>query len=111
MIKVPFMKMPESCDKCAFGRCRYSNPFVDRTETSGMQGWNCQVEYYEKGRYETVREAPYDEHIVPTGCPLIDEDEDVCEKCLYAKETDGSHCYECVKGESKFKAESEEQTE
>ncbi len=25
-----------------------------------------------------------------------------CEKCLYAEETDGSHCYECVKGESKF---------
>ena len=62
----------------------------------------------DEGRYETVREAPYDEHIVPTECPLIDEDEDVCEKCLYAGETDGSHCYECVKGESKFKAESEE---
>ena len=30
--------------------------------------------------------------------------EDVCEKCLYAEETDGSHCYECVKGESKYKA-------
>lgn len=26
----------------------------------------------------------------------------ICEKCLYAEETDGSHCYECVKGESKF---------
>ncbi len=25
-----------------------------------------------------------------------------CEKCLYAEETDGSHCYECVKGESRF---------
>lgn len=75
MIKVPFMKMPESCDKCDFGRCRYSNPFWDRTETSGKHGYNCQIEYYEKGRYETVREAPYDEHIVPTECPLIDEDE------------------------------------
>lgn len=98
MIKVPFMKMPESCDKCVFGICRYSNPL-----TSGMHGYNCQIEYYEKGRYETVREAPYDEHIVPTECPLIDEDEDVCEKCLYAEEADGSHCYEC-----KFKAESED---
>ena len=28
-----------------------------------------------------------------------------CEKCLYAEETDGSHCYECVKGESKFEQE------
>lgn len=31
-----------------------------------------------------------------------------CIDCLYAEETDGSHCYECVKGESKFKAESED---
>lgn len=36
------------------------------------------------------------------------ESEDVCEKCLYAEETDGNHCYECVKGESKFKSESKE---
>ena len=25
---------------------------------------------------------------------------DICEKCLYSEETDGNHCYECVKGES-----------
>ena len=32
-----------------------------------------------------------------------------CEKCSYAEETDGSHCYECVKGESKFKAQKSEE--
>ena len=32
-----------------------------------------------------------------------------CEKCLYAEETDGSHCYECVKGESKFKSQESEE--
>ncbi len=31
-----------------------------------------------------------------------DQEPKICEKCLYADEIDGSHCYECVKGESKF---------
>ncbi len=28
----------------------------------------------------------------------------ICKKCLYVEEADGSHCYECIKGKSKFKA-------
>jgi len=71
MIKVPFMKMPECCDKCDFGRLRFSHPIWSKDEKSGKHGYNCQLEYYEKGRYETVREAPIDEHIVPVLCPLI----------------------------------------
>ena len=75
MIKVPFMKMPECCDKCDFGRLNYSYPLEEnvltKSEKSGKHGYNCQLEYYEKGRYETVREAPVDEHIVPVLCPLI----------------------------------------
>lgn len=75
MIKVPFMKMPECCDKCDFGRLNYSHPLEEnvwtKSEKSGKHGYNCQLEYYEKGRYETVREAPFDEHIVPVLCPLI----------------------------------------
>lgn len=35
----------------------------------------------------------------------------ICEKCLYAEETDGSHCYECVKGESKFEPQESEDKE
>ena len=35
--------------------------------------------------------------------------ESECEKCLYAEETDGSHCYECVKGESKFEPQESEE--
>ena len=105
MIKVPYMKMPECCEECDFGRCKYSNPFEDYTETSGKKGYNCQVEFYEKGKYETIREAPYDEHIVPVQCPLIDEDKNDCDNCLYADEIDGSHCYECVKGiDNKFES-------
>lgn len=34
--------------------------------------------------------------------PQESMDRDVCEKCLYVEETDGSHCYECVKGKSKY---------
>lgn len=71
MIKVPFMKMPECCDECVFGRLNYSHPLWTKSETNGKHGYNCQLEYYEKGRYETVREAPIDEHIVPVLCPLI----------------------------------------
>ena len=36
------------------------------------------------------------------GARMVEQQES-CEKCLYAEETDGNHCYECVKGESKFK--------
>lgn len=71
MIKVPFMKMPECCDKCDFGRLRFSHPFWSKDKKTGKYGYNCQLEYYEKGKYETVREAPIDEHIVPVLCPLI----------------------------------------
>ncbi len=41
-------------------------------------------------------------------CSIIDkyrqaeQEPKICEKCLYAEETDGSHCYECVKGENRF---------
>lgn len=35
----------------------------------------------------------------------------ICEKCLYAEETDGSHCYECVKGKSKFEPQESEDKE
>ncbi len=35
------------------------------------------------------------------------EGEDTCKKCLYTEEADGSHCYECIKGKSKFKAKNE----
>ena len=35
---------------------------------------------------------------------VLEQEPKICEKCLYAEETDGSHCYECVKGESKYKA-------
>ena len=103
MIKVPFMKMPESCSECPFGICKSSTPLSDREQI-----YQCNVDFWENGKYTRERKAPYDEYVVPVQCPLIDEDEDVCEKCLYAEETDGSHCYECVKGESKFKAESED---
>ena len=36
------------------------------------------------------------------------EPQESCEKCSYAEETDGNHCYECVKGESKFEPQKEE---
>ena len=38
----------------------------------------------------------------------LEQEPKICEKCLYAEETDGSHCYECVKGESKFEPQKEE---
>lgn len=39
----------------------------------------------------------------PSGDTVSREQEPkICEKCLYAEETDGSYCYECVKGKSKF---------
>ena len=38
-------------------------------------------------------------------CEKAEQEPKSCEKCLYAEETDGSHCYECVKGESKFEQE------
>ena len=69
MIKVPFMKMPESCDSCPFARLKFSTPLSDY-----RKGYNCQVEFYEKGSYETVRESPFDELVVPVLCPLIDEE-------------------------------------
>lgn len=59
-----------------------------------MHGYNCQIEYYEKGRYETVREAPYDEHIVPTECPLIDEDYE-CSECGYEVRQKYHYCPNC----------------
>ena len=43
--------------------------------------------------------------------PIFRETEsecNMCKKCLYADKTDGSHCYECIKGKSNFKAESED---
>ena len=42
------------------------------------------------------------------GCRMVEPHESVCEKCLYAEETDGSHCYECVKGESKYEPQESE---
>ena len=66
MIKVPYLNMPEKCDECPFARLKYSTPMSD-----GRKGYNCQIEFYEKGKYETVREAPCDEYVVPVLCPLI----------------------------------------
>lgn len=52
--------------------------------------------------YEPTEECDNDcEHCAYLECPK-EPTEDACKKCLYAEETDGSHCYECVKGESKF---------
>lgn len=83
MIKVPFMKMPRCCDECPFARLKYSTPFTD-----GRQGWNCQVEFYEKGKYKTVRDAPYDEHVVPVKCPLIDDEDVESVKDLFSQESE-----------------------
>ena len=47
-------------------------------------------------------------------CKILFErsfEQEPCEKCLYAEETDGSHCYECVKGESKFEPKESEDKE
>ena len=65
-IKVPFMEMPICCDDCPFAVLKFSTPLSD-----GRKGFNCKLEFYEKGKYETVREAPYDEKVVPVLCPLI----------------------------------------
>ena len=93
MIKVPFMKMPECCDKCDFGRCCYSHPFTGSVwtddEKAGKHGYNCQLEYYEKGKYETVREAPIDEHIVPVLCPLIKANKELNPNCDILKPIEG----------------------
>lgn len=67
MIKVPYMEIPKYCDECPFSRVRYSLPLTERTH-----GYNCQIEFYEKGRYETLREGSYDEHIEPTLCPIAE---------------------------------------
>lgn len=67
-IKVPYMRKPECCDECPFARLKFSTPLSD-----GRKGYMCQVEFYEKGFYETVREAPCDEYVVPILCPLVEE--------------------------------------
>ena len=85
MITVPFMKMPRYCDECPFARLRYSTPLTD-----GRKGYNCQVEFYEKGKYETVREAPYDEYVVPVKCPLIDDEELTSKSCVINDEEEVS---------------------
>ena len=41
-------------------------------------------------------------HISNIDFDEFEQEPKFCEKCLYAEEKDGSHCYECVKGESKF---------
>ena len=81
MIKVPFMKMPRCCDECPFARLKYLTHF-----SGGRKGLNCQVEYYEKGRYETVREAPCDEYVVPVKCPLVDDEDAESVKDLFPQE-------------------------
>lgn len=74
MILVPFMKMPKSCNECAFSRLRFHLPNGKIGEgDEGKDGYNCQVEYWEKGRYETTRKAPCDELVIPENCPLINE--------------------------------------
>lgn len=66
-IKVPYMRKPECCDECPFARLKSSRPL-----SNGRKEYNCQVDYYEKGFYEIVREAPFNEYVVPTLCPLVD---------------------------------------
>ena len=69
MIKVPFMKMPRSCNECPFGMCKSS-----LTLSTGEQTYQCNVDFWENGKYTRERKAPCDEHVVPVQCPLIDEE-------------------------------------
>ena len=66
MIKVPFMKMPESCNVCPFGHC--VTPFSE-----DRQVFVCDVDLWEHGKHTIKRDAPIDELVVPVMCPLIDE--------------------------------------
>ena len=52
-----------------------------------------------------VIQYPQVDGITPT---VVKAEQEPCEKCLYAEETDGSHCYECVKGENKFEPQESE---
>ncbi len=69
MIKVPFMKMPRSCNECPFGMYKNSMPL-----STGEQTYQCSVDFWENGKYIRERKAPFDEYVVPVQCPLIDED-------------------------------------
>lgn len=77
---VPWMDAPEDCSKCPFGVCRYSLPL-----TGHKHGFSCQVEFYEKRKYEVTREADYDDPVVPDLCPLKSVDgliEEICNKVI-----------------------------
>lgn len=68
MIRVPFMKMPRCCDECPFGMCKSSLPL-----STGEHTYQCNVDFWENGKYTRERKAPFDEHVVPVQCPLIEE--------------------------------------
>lgn len=68
MIKVPFMQMPERCDKCPFGMCVESTPL-----STGIKSYVCNVDYWEYGKYTQKVTVPFDEPVTPVQCPLIEE--------------------------------------
>ena len=71
MIAVPYMVLPKSCNECVFARLKYQHPLWSKDEEkSGMYGYNCQLEYWKNGQYDTIREAKIDENVIPDNCLL-----------------------------------------
>lgn len=76
------MDIPKYCDKCPFGMCVYSSPFwvkptinpIDmQDDYPNTQGYVCDLELYEKGKYESVNRAFMDSNVEkPDWCPLLD---------------------------------------
>ena len=67
MIGVPYMKKPAGCDVCPFGVLKYATYGDD-----GVHAYNCKVEFYEKGKFKQLVEAPVDSNAECLSCPLIE---------------------------------------
>ena len=87
---------------CSFAKNLYLIDDFDFYDKKGKSGW-----------YDYDSEIGYCEvdgiiAWMPLPKPYKPQKKDICEKCSYAEETDGNHCYECVKGESKFEPQESE---
>ena len=84
------------CEHCAYIECPKDDYQTDMDEIAEIMKCDADAETKRKMISNILTAKPH---------YFAEKEPKSCKKCLYAEETDGSHCYECVKGESKFEQE------